>query len=101
MSNQSVSPTTKSASPTGRVLVAVWLGLLALTALTVGMASLDLGKASILAVLGIASLKFGLVLAFFMHLRYEKVRLYLGLFLIAVAALAIFLGLVLADILAR
>ena len=94
--------TTKAAaSPTARVLVAVWLGLLALTALTVGMASVDLGKASILAVLGIAALKSGLVLAFFMHLRYEKVRLYLGLLLIAVATLGIFLGLTLTDILAR
>ena len=101
MDKETVRPAPKSPSPTARLLVLVWLCLLALTGLTVGMASLDLGKASILAVLGIAAIKSGLVLAFFMHLRYEKVRLYLGLFLIAVATLAIFLGLVLTDILAR
>jgi len=86
---------------TTRALILTWLALLALTALTVALASVDMGRLGILAVLGIAGVKTSLVAAIFMHLRYEKTRLYLGLLVITIVVLAIFLGLTLTDLLAR
>ena len=86
---------------TTRALVLTWVALLGLTALTVALAGVDLGRLGILAVLAIAGIKSGLVAAVFMHLRYESSRLYLGLLLISVAVLAVFLGLTLTDLLAR
>ena len=100
MTEENVASTTPR-HLTSRALILTWLVLLGLTALTVAMASIDLGSFSILAVLAIAGLKSSLVAAIFMHLRYERVRLYLGVLLISLATLAIFLGLVLTDLLAR
>jgi len=54
-----------------RVLLGTAAALLALTALTVALARLDLGTGSIAVALGIASLKATLVALFFMHLKYE------------------------------
>ncbi len=85
----------------GKVLVVVWAALLAFTALTVGLASANLGRWSIVAVLVIAATKSGLVSAYFMHLRYERVRLYLLLLVITVLTLAILLWLTFADVGAR
>jgi cytochrome c oxidase subunit IV len=81
--------------------IVVWLALLALTALTVTMASLNLGRASIVVVLAIAAVKSTLVLLFFMHLIREKRLLFRLLVPIAVAALAIFIGLTYMDVLNR
>lgn len=79
----------------------VWGALLGLTAITVAAASLDLGRAAIVVVLAVAAAKSCLVLLFFMHLRDEK-RLLLKLAVpIAVAALAVFIGLTYTDILHR
>jgi cytochrome c oxidase subunit IV len=79
----------------------VWIALLALTALTVTSASLDLGKVSIVAVLAIAAGKSTLVLLFFMHLSTEKRILLKLLVPIAICTLAIFIGLTYTDILYR
>lgn len=79
----------------------VWVALLALTALTVTMADLNLGRVSILVVIAIAAVKSTLVLLFFMHLLTEK-RLLLKLLVpIAVCTLAIFIGLTYVDVLNR
>ena len=79
----------------------VWVGLLALTALTVTMADLNLGRISILVVIAIAAVKSTLVLLFFMHLLTEK-RLLLKLLVpIAICTLAIFIGLTYVDVLNR
>ena len=79
----------------------VWVGLLALTALTVTMADLNLGRVSILVVIAIAAVKSTLVLLFFMHLLTEK-RLLLKLLVpIAICTLAIFIGLTYVDVLNR
>ncbi len=86
---------------TVRTYIAVWLGLLAFTALTVTMASLNLGRISILAVLAIAAAKSLLVLLFFMHLRYEKRVLIKILIPIALITLTIFISLTYTDVLAR
>jgi len=54
-----------------KVFVRVWAGLLALLALTLGLAQLDLGKLNAVAALTIAVVKMLLVLLYFMHVRYS------------------------------
>jgi len=49
--------------------VAVFLGLLFLTGMTVGQSYVDLGKMNIVLVIVIATLKASLVVTFFMHLK--------------------------------
>jgi cytochrome c oxidase subunit 4 len=79
----------------------VWGALLVLTAITVTTAGLNIGRAGIIVVLAIAAAKSTLVLLWFMHLRSES-RLMLKLLVpIAVATLAIFIGLTYTDILTR
>lgn len=81
-------------------LVTVWLALLVLTAITVAVSRLDLGALNIWAALGIASVKTSLVVAFFMHMKYEN-RLFQWFLLIALVTLATFIGLTFFDVLYR
>ena len=83
-----------------RVFVAVWIALLALTAVTVIVAGMHLGRLSVLAALAIASVKAGLVLWFFMHLKYED-RLFKVLLLVPIVTLTVVIGLTFFDILYR
>lgn len=55
-----------------RLMVAVWLGLLLLLALTVGLSFLPLGGFAPFASTGIAAAKALLVVWFFMHLRQDS-----------------------------
>lgn len=80
-----------------RVFAAVLGGLLVLTAATVGVARLDLGRWGVGAALGIASMKSALVLAWFMHLKYEPGWLR-GMFYVAVVFLAIAIGGIFLDV---
>jgi cytochrome c oxidase subunit 4 len=77
--------------------VLIWLALLILTALTIGAAELQMGKWSMLANLLIASTKAGLVLWFFMHLKYEH-RLFKLLLLVPIGTITIIIGLTFLDI---
>jgi cytochrome c oxidase subunit 4 len=52
--------------------VAVFLGLLCLTIATVGQSYVDLGKANLIFVILIATLKTSLVVTFFMHLKWDN-----------------------------
>ncbi len=54
------------------IYVLVWLGLLALTGLTVAVAGINIGGFTIASALIIASVKAYLVLTIFMHLRSES-----------------------------
>ena len=81
-----------------RTYVWVWVGLLILTGLTVSMAGMNLGRLSIAIVLAIAAIKSGLVLGYFMHLRYETGLLFKLMIPIVLAALTIFIGLTFTDI---
>jgi len=81
-------------------LTGIWLALLALTALTVAITRLDLGGYKVLGALAIACLKSGLVIAFFMHMKYEG-RLLRWLLFLALVTLAIFIGLTFFDVLYR
>jgi cytochrome c oxidase subunit 4 len=81
-------------------LASVWLALLFLTALTVGVTRLNLGGYKVLGALAIACLKSGLVIAFFMHMKYEG-RLLRWLLFVALVTLAIFIGFTFFDVLYR
>jgi len=83
-----------------RKLAAVWVGLLALTALTVWVSRVNVGFSHVWGSLVIAAIKGGLVIGFFMHMRYEG-RLLLSLLYLALVTLAIFIGLTFFDILYR
>ena len=81
-------------------LVGIWLALLVLTAITVGITRLDLEGYKVLAALTIACAKAGLVIAFFMHMKYEG-RLLRWLLFLTLATLAIFIGFTFFDVLYR
>ena len=83
-----------------RKLTGIWLGLLALTALTVAIARVELGGYKVVGALAIACLKAGLVIAVFMHMKYEGPLLRWLLFL-ALLTLAIFIGFTFFDVLYR
>lgn len=84
-----------------RRYIGIWLGLVALTILTVTTASLNVGRIGIVIVLAIAAIKSTMVLLWFMHLSTEK-RLLLKLLVpIAIGVLAIFIGLTYSDVLTR
>jgi cytochrome c oxidase subunit 4 len=79
----------------------VWAGLIVLTAVTVVVSRLDVGRVAVIVALAIAAVKSTLVLLYFMHLRWEK-RLVIKLAIpITLATLAIFIGLTYTDILRR
>lgn len=78
----------------------VWIGLLILTGVTIGVAQYDLGPLNVWVALGIATLKAGLVVAVFMHMKYESWLFKLSLFA-TLAILATFIGLTFVDVLYR
>jgi cytochrome c oxidase subunit 4 len=83
---------------TYKTYVRIWLGLVILTGITVSMAGMNLGLLSILIVLSIAAIKSGLVLSYFMHLKYETGLLFKLMIPIVLAALTVFIGLTFTDI---
>ena len=62
------------------------------------MAGMSLGRSSIVIVLAIAAIKSGLVLSYFMHLKYEKGLLFKLMIPIVLAVLTIFIGLTFTDV---
>ena len=77
-------------------LARVFAALVALTVLTVAVTHVDLGRAALLAALGIATVKATLVLLFFMHLRWD--RPFNGaLFVTTLLFVALFISFVLMD----
>ena len=80
-----------------KTFVVVWIALLFLTAVTIMAAGLHLGTWSMLANLLIASAKAGLVLWFFMHLKYEH-RIFKVLLLVPIGTITVMIGLTFLDI---
>lgn len=74
----------------------IWLGLLALTGITVALAGINLGRWLVLTSLAIATIKSVLVLNVFMHLRSEErmFRVFVG---VAILTLSIFIALTFFD----
>jgi cytochrome c oxidase subunit 4 len=81
-----------------KTYTAVWLVLLFLLAVTIAVSRFRLlAQFSILGSLTIASIKAGLVLAFFMHLKYEGIFLR-GVLALALFALTVLIGLTFVDV---
>jgi len=80
-----------------RHLLAVLLGLLVLTAVTVAVSRIQLGALNVWAAILIASVKSSLVLLFFMHLKYEG-RLIRTTFLVTIFTLAILISFLFWDV---
>lgn len=78
----------------------VWAVLVALTGLTIYVAGINLGRLGMTVNILIASLKAGLVVYIFMHLRYESRVLKLML-LMAVMTLTVIITLTFLDVLYR
>jgi cytochrome c oxidase subunit 4 len=55
--------------------IMVWLGLVALTAITVTIAGIHLGSVTLIAALMIASIKTVLVVSYFMHVRFDNMTI--------------------------
>lgn len=83
-----------------RTLTGIWLLLLLLTAITVLITRIDLGGFKVLGALTVACIKAGLVIAVFMHMKYEN-RLLKILLFVALLTLAVFIGLTFFDVLYR
>lgn len=81
----------RTKEPSSFTYTIVWLALLIMTWITVTVSGMHLGNLSTLTALAIASLKSGLIIAFFMHLRYEN-RLFLVIFFVAIITLATIIG---------
>ena len=81
-------------------LAAVYLALLALTVATVLITRVDLGAGKVWAALAIACIKSGLVIAFFMHMKYEA-RIFRIILFVALVTLATFIGVTFVDVLYR
>jgi cytochrome c oxidase subunit 4 len=71
-----------------------------LTTATVVITRIDLGSFKVVGALSIACVKAGLVIAFFMHMKYES-RLLRILLFVALLTLAIFIGFTFFDVLYR
>ncbi len=83
-----------------KTFLIIWIALLILTGITVAVAQFHFGALNIWVALGIATLKSGLVVAVFMHMKYEDRLFRLALFS-ALAILAIFIGFTFFDVLYR
>jgi cytochrome c oxidase subunit IV len=83
-----------------KTYVYVWIALLLLLAATIAVAKVEFSKYSVLVNLFIASIKAGLVLFFFMHLKYEGWLLKTMLFMV-IATLTAVMALFFADVLFR
>jgi cytochrome c oxidase subunit 4 len=83
-----------------KTFLIIWFVLLILTGITIAVAQYNLGALNIWVALGIATLKAGLVVAVFMHMKYESYLFKLSL-LSALAILAIFIGFTFFDVLYR
>ena len=73
-----------------------WFSLLVLTAITVTAAGFDFGRMSIVVALVIATIKAGVVVAWFMHLKFEAKLIHIML-LLTIVTLVIFIGLTFTD----
>lgn len=83
-----------------RTFIIVWIALLVLTVVTVLVSRIDLGALNVWVAVAIASFKTSLVIAWFMHMKYEQ-WLFKLLLLITIVTLAVFIGLTFVDVLYR
>ncbi len=89
--------TTQAHNPSYRAYFWIWLGLMLLLAAGTFLSYLPLSKTGIvLLILAVSLLKAGLVILFYMHLKFEKMPIWIvaffPFFLIGLAVLLVFLG---------
>jgi cytochrome c oxidase subunit 4 len=87
-------------SESSRKYIIVWLALICLTATTVWVYFLHIGHAGSIIALTIASIKAGLILFFFMQLRYAG-RFIQTIFLIPLALVGVIIAVTFLDVLLR
>ena len=99
----SSAPVSQDRSQTGlthvvqiRVLLAVFVALIVLTAVTVAVSYFDFGPFNLVVALGVATIKAALIALWFMHLRYNG-GLNAFVFLVGVVFLGLFLVLAMLD----
>ena len=76
--------------------ILIWLGLIALTGITVTCAGMNLGRWVIITALSIASIKSMLVLNIFMHLKFED-RIFRIFVVVAMVTFMIFISMTFFD----
>lgn len=76
--------------------ILIWVGLVMLTATTVSLAGIDIGRWVIVTALTIASIKTALVLGVFMHLKFEE-KIFRVFVLVAGVTFLIFITLTFFD----
>lgn len=81
-------------------LTIIWALLLVLTGVTVWITRFEMGGYKVAGALTVACIKAGLVIAVFMHMKYEG-RLLRFLLFVALVTLAIFIGFTFFDVLYR
>lgn len=79
------------------LLVRVWVTLVALTGVTIYVASLRLGSLSVLTAIFVATVKVSMVLYYFMHMKYES-RTFWAMGLAAVSTLTVIILLTFTDV---
>ena len=80
-----------------RTFISIWVALLILTGVTVAASRIDLGHMNVVIALAIATIKSSLVVAIFMHMKYENWFFKLCL-IITLLLLAIFIGFTFFDV---
>ncbi len=81
-------------------LIMVWLGLVALTSVTVAVAGINFGSAALIIALLIASTKTVLVINYFMHIKFES-RVFKVFILVCVVTFLVIIILTFSDLLTR
>ncbi len=76
--------------------MAVGITLLVLTVITVWVAQFDFGALNVVVAMAVATLKAGLVVAYFMHLRYDN-RFFFAMLLVCLIALTVFIVFTMLD----
>lgn len=79
-----------------KVNMAVGITLLVLTVITVWIAQFDFGAMNMIVAMTVATVKAGLVVAYFMHLRYDN-RFFLTMLLVCLIALTVFIVFTMID----
>jgi cytochrome c oxidase subunit IV len=81
-----------------RTYVFVWLGIIALTAITFTLSRTKVGGWEVFIALLIAGTQAALALYFFMHLRDEKIRIFKIIIPLVLAILVVFMALIFSDV---
>jgi cytochrome c oxidase subunit 4 len=81
-------------------LIMVWLGLVALTSITVSVSGINFGNIALFIALAIASTKTALVMNYFMHVKFEH-KVFKIFILVCLVTFIIIMVLTFSDLLTR